>query len=108
MSGGFVTGRCFCLDWRFTFVPTASGMTVFDIDTFERRVSDLVRAYDTLKADHEALVATHAAEVQRNQEVRSRLAHVIERIRALEAETQIESRAAPRATDADDTSGASS
>lgn len=89
-------------------MPTASGMTVFDIDTFERRVSDLVRAYDTLKADHEALVATHAAEVQRNQEVRSRLAHVIERIRALEAETQIESRAAPRATDADDTSGASS
>lgn len=82
-------------------------MTVFDIDTFERRISELVRAYETLKADHEALVATHAAEVRRNHDVRSRLAHVIERIRALEAETQIDTRTASQATDAEDTSGAS-
>ena len=83
-------------------------MTVFDIDTFERRISELVRAYETLRADHEALVATHADEVRRNEDVRSRLAHVIERIRALEAETQTETGIATRPTDAGDTSGASS
>ena len=63
-------------------------MAAFNIDRFEQRLSEMLRAYETLQAEHAALQAAHAAEKQRNAEVRDRLSRVIERIRALEIEAE--------------------
>ena len=65
-------------------------MNDFDINQFESRVDALLAAYARLQADHHALEAAHAHEAERNQRTRNRLKTVIERIRALEAEAEID------------------
>ncbi len=61
-------------------------MSQFDLADFEAQVHALLAAHRRLQADYDALKADHAAETERNREIRERLNGVIERIRALETE----------------------
>lgn len=62
-------------------------MSQFDLATFEAQVQELIVAHQRLRAEYEALKAVHESELRRNRDIRDRLNGVIERIRALEAET---------------------